>query len=188
MTFNKFIQSVFHEINVSSTFYVIMFQKNSVSFVVFKNRSVFFFACENSLKKHYINLQEDWIKKQLQFKKCMHTVQKLFLDYINKDLHWNNFTFKFILSINVENHTISLYNFCKYTLINADIKTFLEEEIFHLNSNFMQHYIEWENISWKVIFQHFDIFLKDMHKTRKNLINMIIKYYSLQLCQKSNLS
>jgi len=188
LTFDKFIQSAFRGIGVPSTSYAIMFQEDPASFVVSKDRPAPLFACENPSKKRYIDLQEDWIKEQLQPGERMRTVQKLFLGYIDKGLHWNNFTSKFVLSANAENHTISLYNFCRYTLVDAGTKTFLGEEIFHLDPDFVQHYIEWENTSWKVAFQHPGIFSKDMHKTRKNLVDVIARYYSLQPCQRPGLS
>ena len=188
LTFDYFMQNAFRGIGVPKASYEMMFQKNPARLYHGTEEADPFFVSENPSAKRYIDIQEDWIKEQLQPGERMNQVQILFLGHINETLRWDMISPRLVISADSAERTVSLYNWCRYTLVDAGSKAFLGLEILDLDPDFVQHYIDWEDTSWKVAHQHPNILSRDMHRTRKILVDVFTEYYALHPDQRPGLS
>lgn len=140
-----------------------------------------FFVKENPLDKRFIDIQDEWIKEQFQGGERAKAAEKLLLEYLDKLLIWDKLsTPRYLISEDPEHGTksLSLYSFCRYTLVDAACMTFIGPEILDIDPQFVEHYVQWDNTSWKIPHQVPRIFCRDLNKARDKLVDAFVKYYS----------
>ena len=188
LSFDSFIQDMFRGIGVSQKSYSRMFLDHPASFVYETEKSDALFVKENPLDKRYIDLQEGWIKEQLQPGDRMEKVQALLLDYIDKLMTWETSPPACVLSENSEQKVIGLRNWTRHVLIDAGTKAFIGPEILKIDTDFLQHYMDWEDLSWKVVHQYPAFLARDMQKARAHLVKTFSEYYTLPPKERPQLS
>lgn len=154
-----------------------------------------FFVKENPLNKRYIDIQDDWIKEQFQVQSSERgkVADQVFLGYLDKSLIWDKLsTPRFLISEHTDGYggfkVLSLYSFCRFILVDAACMTFLGPEILEIDPEFIEHYIKWDNTSWKILHQVPWFLRRDLNKTRDKLVDTLTKYYSRPKEERPNLS
>jgi hypothetical protein len=188
LTFDYFIETSFKGIGVPARSFHVMFQDDPARLFNGNTDAEPHFVRDNPNKKRYIDIQEDWIREQVGPGSRMNMMADIFLRYVGDHLLSVPTSSKIVLQSEGHPKAVSLYNWCRYTLVESGTRAFLGKEIYDLDPDFVQHYIDWEETSWKVAHQHPAIFSRDMQKARQVLMLTMKKYYALEPHQRPNLS
>ncbi|KAI9648842.1 hypothetical protein NHQ30_003483 [Ciborinia camelliae] len=188
LTFDYFIQKSFKGIGVPEKSLHPMFREHPGSFFRDQQNATSHFVRDNPKNKRYIDVQEDWIREQLAPGPRMNAMAETFLRYIGEMLQAPPSSPKILLHSDLKGEVVRLYNWCRYPLVEAGTKAFLGKEVFDLDANCVQHYMDWEETSWKVAHQHPVFLSRDMIKARQNLMETFAKYYALEPARRPNLS
>ncbi|KAF2196239.1 cytochrome P450 [Delitschia confertaspora ATCC 74209] len=175
-TFDGFIQDMYRGIDIPESSFMPLFA-DLHTFGKFEDPQPAFIA-ENPNKKPYIEVQFDWIKDQLQPGPLMEdTLQKIYGN-LSHLLEWDNMS-PALFRAEEKTRVVNLYQWSQHFLVEAAIKAFMGPELFDLDPNFTQHYIDWENTSWKVAYRYPAIFARDMHKAKEIVVDALEGYFAL---------
>ena len=188
LTFDYFAQSMHRGIGVPESSISLIWEEDPTRFYHGLEKSKPFFIRENPLRKKYFDIQEDWIKEQLQPGPRMDEVQKVLTDSIVSTILRNSSSPYYIRSTELGEKTVSLFDWCRHTLVKTASEAFLGPSIFNIDADFVQHYIEWDNTSWKVAYRHPQFLARDMQRARQRLIDVFMKFYSLSAQERPRIS
>lgn len=146
----------------------------------------------NPRKKHYVHMQSEWFKQQLQPGERLDTLQNAYLVHLRKALDLDLFNGDFVVPSNTDGvpqgPTVSLPKFTRYILSRCVFKTFFGEELFEAEPNIAKLYQKWEDDSWKVFFKYPYFLTKGLHAARLQAIEGLIRYYKLPLDRRTNMA
>lgn len=179
LTFDYFAQNIHRGIGVPDSSISRIWEEDPAKFYRGPEKPQPFFIKENPMRKNYFDVQEGWIKDQLQPGARMNEVQRISSEFIISAVSWNMSSPYYIRSIEVAEKIVSLFHWCRHTLIKTASEAFLGPGILNVDADFVQHYIEWENTSWKVAYQHPRFLARDMQRARQRLIDTISRFYTL---------
>ena len=165
-----------------------MFQENPAHFMHGSTISKSRLIRENPREKCYVDLQDEWIKEQLLPGDRMDAIQITFLGYINRSLQWGMSSPKYVLSDTPGEKVVGLHNWVRYVLVDAGTKAFLGPGILNIDPDFVQHYIDFEEASWKLAHQHPSFLSRDLHVAKSRLIKTFATYYQLPDGQRPELN
>ncbi|GAD96064.1 hypothetical protein BC1G_07665 [Paecilomyces variotii No. 5] len=187
LSFDHYMQNTFAGIGVRESSYSLMFRERPATFYKTNHdvgKEAPFFVKENPLDKRFIDIQDEWIKEQFQSSERAKATEKLLLEYMDSSLAWEKLsTSRYLISEDLDcraggTKVLSLYSFCRYTLVDAACMTFLGPEILNVDPEFVEHYVQWDNTSWKIPHQVPRFLCRDLNKARDKLVNAFVKYYS----------
>ena len=188
LTFDYFAQKIHRGIGVPDSSISRIWEEDPAKFYRGPEKPQPSFIVENPTRKNYFDVQEGWIKDQLQPGARMNEVQRVSTELIISAVSWNTSSPHYIRSTEVAEKTISLFHWCRHTLIKTASEAFLGHSIFSIDAEFVQHYMEWESTSWKVAYQHPGFLARDMQRARQRLIDTFTRFYTLSAKERPGIS
>ncbi|KAH7383064.1 cytochrome P450 [Cadophora sp. MPI-SDFR-AT-0126] len=190
-SFDDYLRAVFAGFNIPPSSYTAAFKEDPARFWHGDEKLAPYFVKENPAKKRYTDLQDGWMKEALQPGKKMDAVSRIFLRNIEQLIP------VYLLDHRVKSgrsedsgqgQTVDLYKWGRYVLADAGSRAFLGSEILGIDPDFVQHYIDWEDLSWKIPWNYPGFLSHDMYKARETLVQVFMRYYTLEPSQRPNLN
>ena len=178
LTFDDMIQQMFDGVRIPRSIYSRMFIGDPASLVKRPEKSDALFVRENPLRKRYIDLQMEWFKQQFLGGERMDRLQLTCFERLDSIMHWNMIPGPAVLSQAYDTKIVSLYDWCRHTLIEAGTFALMGPELLEIDPHFNQEYMQWEGHSWKVLYQHPDFLSQGMLKAQQRLVDVLSQYYS----------
>lgn len=137
-------------------------------------------------RKHFIDRAHDYYKLQLHPGEKLDIVQEPFLGSIDESLQWQNISGKYVLEATHDTKTVSIYGWCSEVLLLATTKAFFGDSILQIEPNILQGIHDFDNASWKLIYQIPRFWAKDMWEAKDLVHGALLKYFKLPLGQRSD--
>ncbi|KAH7369586.1 cytochrome P450 [Rhexocercosporidium sp. MPI-PUGE-AT-0058] len=190
LSFDDYLAAVTKGFGVPAAHYVLASKNDPAKLWKGDLKETPFFVKDNPAKKRLVSLQEGWIKEALHPGEKMDTVSKIFLGNIEQLIPTYLSDPRVIVgsSESGDGQIFSLYKWGRYVLADAGSKAFLGQEIFGIDPDFVQHYIDWENLSWKIPYQRPGFLSRDVRAAEEVLVQTFMKYYFLDSAERPNLS
>ncbi|PVH76649.1 cytochrome P450 [Cadophora sp. DSE1049] len=190
-SFDDYLRAAFAGFDIPPSSYTPTFKDDPARLWRGNHKDAPYFVKENPAKKRYINLQDGWMKEALQPGKKMDALSEIFMGHIEQliPVYLSDPRIK---AGDCKDHgqgqIVDLYNWGRYVLADAGSRAFLSSEILDIDPDFVQHYIDWEDVSWKIPWSYPGILSQDMYKARETLVQVFMRYYTLDPTQRPNLN
>ena len=191
LNYDKFVQNLFNAFGVSPTTIERMYQSPEMFLEDHKSKSLL--QSENPLHKCLIHLNSDIYKQQLHPGSRLDALQGKFLSYINKSLCWEKSSFWNVPSSTITKApssevTVSLFQWCRGVLIDSATRTFFGDILLDISPDFTEHFFDYDENSWKLLYQYPRIFARDVHTAKSKMLDILVTYLNLSKEQKSDAS
>ena len=190
-SFDDYLRAVFAGFNIPPSSYIAAFKDDPAKLWHGDEKDTPYFVKDNPAKKRFVNLQDGWMKEALQPGKKMDALSEIFMGHIEHLIP----VYLSDPRVNIgqaedngEGQLIDLYKWGRYVLADAGSRAFLGSEIMIIDPDFVQHYTEWEDLSWKIPWNYPSILSQDMYKARETLVQDFMRYYVLEPSQRPNLN
>ncbi|KAK0107020.1 hypothetical protein ONS95_003734 [Cadophora gregata] len=188
-TFDEYMIGIVKGLGISPSHYSLAFEENPAKLWKGSDSDAPHFVKENPAKRRLVSLQENWMKEALQPGPKMEAASELFRENI-KGLVPIFLAHPRVAATGSKNlgELISLFKRGRYVLAGAGTKAFLGPKIFDIDPDFVQHYLDWEDLSWKIPYGHPKILSKDMLEAEEVLVQVLMKYFAFDPIHRPNLN
>ncbi|KAK0114733.1 hypothetical protein ONS95_014218 [Cadophora gregata] len=189
-SFDDYLRAVFAGFDIPPSRYTSAFKDDPARFWHGDENEVPLFVKENPAKKRYVDLQDGWMKEALQPGKKMDALSEVFMGHIERliPVYLSDPRVKAGDGDSVHGQVVDLYKWGRCVLADAGSRAFLGMEILAIDPDFVQHYIDWGDLSWKIPWNYPSILSQDMYKARETLVQVFMNYYSLEPSKRPNLN
>ncbi|KAI9836481.1 MAG: hypothetical protein M1837_003387 [Sclerophora amabilis] len=139
----------------------------------------------NPLQKCLAHLVRDFHKEQLHPGEKMDVLANQFVHHIDESLRWEKVCERFYPDPDGrERSELSLLDWCKDIHLDAGTKAFFSEKLLSIDPTLFDHFVIFDNTSWKLMYRLPRVFAKDMHFAEKRLVEAFTTYFRLHKEQK----
>ncbi|KAH7407825.1 cytochrome P450 [Cadophora sp. MPI-SDFR-AT-0126] len=188
-TFDFYMIGIIEAFGISPSRYSLAFEDNPAKLWKGGDSDAPHFVKENPAKRRLVSLQEKWMKDALQPGAKMEAVSKIFMEHIKHlvPVYVSDPRVAVAGSRN-DGDLVNLVRWGRYVLADAGTKAFLGPEIFDIDPDFVQNYLDWEDLSWKIPYGHPKFLSKDLFQAEEVLVQPLMKYFALDPTQRPNLN
>lgn len=83
---------------------------------------------------------------------------------------------------------MSLFQWCQKVLVDSATKTFFGDILLDISPDFTEHFYDYDENSWKLLYQYPRIFARDLHTAKSKMLNTLVTYLKLPKEQRSDAS
>ncbi|PVH76245.1 cytochrome P450, partial [Cadophora sp. DSE1049] len=188
-TFDDYMIGIVKGLGIPPSHYSLAFEENPAKLWKGGDSDAPHFVKENPARRRLVRLQENWMKDALQPGVKMEAASEIFREHI-KQLIPVYVSDPRVAAAGSKNdgELVSLFRWGRYVLAEAGTKAFLGPEIFNIDPDFVQHYLDWEDLSWKIPYGHPKFLSKDMFQAEEVLVQALMKYFALDPTQRPSLN
>ncbi|KAL8642537.1 MAG: hypothetical protein Q9226_008500 [Calogaya cf. arnoldii] len=124
-------------------------------------------------------MQKDWFRLQLHPGEELRTLQDKYACFLSQSISWTDLSDSYVLFSNKDQKVVSLKGFTRQLLGFCAMKAFFGTELFNSSPDFLSHYQEFEDSSWKVFYNYPRFLAKGLHKVKDWAVDDLVKYFAL---------
>lgn len=136
-------------------------------------------AGQSQLHKALAHAAEDFYRQQFQpgdrLNELWPTVQNL----IEEHSSWENISGDCIVSSDNDTKKLSLWKWCRGVLLSSVTKAIFGEQLLQLEPALLEHFVKFDDESWKLTYKLPRTWAKDMFVARDNIIATLERYFAL---------
>ena len=190
-TFEPFVENIMRAFGINHRAVANMFHDDPAHLLLPNAQSSALLSIANPRGKSYFKMQSEWLKHQLlpNDNGNLKGLQHKYIQYLSESLVWEDLGHKkYVISDGPAEKVISLQWFTRVLLGECAMKAFFGSRLFEVSPEFLTHYWEFEDESWKVFFNYPQVLARLAHQYKDKALVDLIRFFELPDEEKSGLA